>query len=214
MGNSKMTDGWHHLAEDAMATNIDPIAGGIIDKQIVSGKWFVIPNNDAIPQVEDLETKAEALAYLASKVAELSTGTQNQYDVVITYDTTLAAREAVELAFYVVADRGGAYVEIFKDGDDAAAVQGQILNEKDDPKADPVNRHLTMPDLDKSFENCIVVFTYNTIATDPTQALSMALDAIDNLNGGYIEVFAEGQNLSVFEAEIPALFETSPSFQP
>lgn len=209
-----MTDGWNHLAEDAMATNGDPIAGGIIDKQIVSGKWFVIPNNDAIPQVEDLETKADAFAYLASKVAELSGGTESQYDVVITHQSALAPREAVELAFYVVADRLGAYVEIFKDGDETAVLEGEILNEKDDPKPDFVDRQLVMPDIDFSTAQCVVVFSHSTIATSPAQALSMALDAIDNLNGGYVEVFAEGHESSIFEGEIADLFEAAPSSRP
>jgi hypothetical protein len=209
-----MNDGWNHLAEDAMATNGDPIVGGIIDKQIVSGKWFVIPNNDAIPQVEDLETKADAFAYLASKVAELSTETECQYDVVITHQSALSPREAVELALYVVADRLGAYVEIFKDGDETAVVEGEILNRMDDPKPDFVDRQIVMPDIDVSVDQCVVVFSHSTIATSPAQALSMALDAIDHLNGGYVEVFAEGQESSIFEGELAGLFETAPQLRP
>lgn len=63
---------WQHLSEDGMATNKDPVAGGIIDKAIVSGKWFVIPHNDAIPPIEELETKADAFAYLEEKLEELN----------------------------------------------------------------------------------------------------------------------------------------------
>jgi hypothetical protein len=71
-----------------------------------------------------------------------------------------------------------------------------------------------MPDIDFSTAQCVVVFSHSTIATSPAQALSMALDAIDNLNGGYVEVFAEGHESSIFEGEIADLFEAAPSSRP
>jgi hypothetical protein len=64
-------DGWKHLAEDAMATNADPIVGGIIDSAIVSGKWFVIPNNNALLPGDDFPTKEAAFQYLNEQIAKL-----------------------------------------------------------------------------------------------------------------------------------------------
>lgn len=209
-----MPNGWNHLGENAMATNPDPIVGGIIDNEIVSGKWFVIPNNDAIAQADGFSTKADAFAYLATKVAELP-GPESQFDVVITYDTALTSpRAAIELAMFVVSDRLGAYVEIFKDHNDTAVLEGQILNEKNDPKGDGASDlQLTMVDPEGSFESCNVVFSYSTIATSPQQALSMALDAIDHHNGAYVEVFAPGHEQSVFEGELADLFEAAPTLR-
>ncbi len=206
-----MAEEWNHVAEDAMATNRDPIVGGIIDKEIVSGKWFVIPNNDAISQVEGLETKADAFAYLKARVAQLP-GKERQFDVVITYGTALSSpREAVELAFTVVSDRLGAYVEIFEDGNDTAVLEGDgLLNEKTDPKSD-VSKDLSSVDPEGSFENCNVVFSYSTIATSPGQALSMALDAIDYGNGAFLEVFADGFKDSIFEGEVADLVVAVPT---
>jgi hypothetical protein len=209
-----MTNGWNHLDKDAMATNSDPIVGGIIDNEIVSGKWFVIPNNDAIAQADGFSTKADAFAYLDARVAELP-GTESQFDVVITYDTALSSpREAIELAVTVISDRLGAYVEIFKDHNDTAVLEGQILDEKTDPKSNETNDfQFTMVDPEGSFESCNVVFSYSTIATSPNEALSMALDAIDNHNGAYVEVFASGNEQSIFEGEVAALFEAAPALR-
>lgn len=61
---------WNHLSADEIATNIDPVFGGIVDKAIVSGKWFVIPNSDHIAVMEDFDTKAEAIAALNAAVAD------------------------------------------------------------------------------------------------------------------------------------------------
>ena len=208
-----MASSWNHLAEDAMAANADPIVGGIIDSEIVSGKWFVIPNNDAIPQADGFETKADAFAYLDRKVAELP-APEAQFDVVITYDTALASpREAVELAFTVVDSRLGAYVEIFKDHNDSSVLEGQILDKNIDPQSDAASGEFTMIEPEGSFDSCNVVFSYSTIATSPNQALSMALNAIDNRNGAYVEVFAAGNEQSVFEGEVAELFEAAPALR-
>ncbi len=208
-----MAKDWNHLGTDAMATNPDPIVGGIIDNEIVSGKWFVIPNNDAIPQVEGLKSKSDAFAYLDAKVALLP-GKERQFDVVITYGTTLASpRDAVELAFTVVSSRLGAYVEIFEDGNDTALLEGDgLLNEQTDPKSD-VAMELSLIEPEGSFANCNVVFSYSTIATSPNQALSMALDAIDHGNGAFLEVFADGSEDSIFEGEVADVFVASPTLK-
>lgn len=65
-----LPNGWTGYV-DGIATNKDPIAGGIIDKTYVKGEWFVIPQNDAILPAEGLKTQAEAFEYLAQEVAKL-----------------------------------------------------------------------------------------------------------------------------------------------
>lgn len=53
-----------------IATNQDPVSGGIIDKELVSGKWFVIPQDDSIAQMDGFDTQKEAFDALSSAVAE------------------------------------------------------------------------------------------------------------------------------------------------
>lgn len=53
---------WNHLSEHGMATSTDPVFGGIIDKAIVSGEWFVIFNSEEIETLEGFKTKQEAMA--------------------------------------------------------------------------------------------------------------------------------------------------------
>lgn len=61
---------WSHLAADAIATNNDPVFGGIIDKAIVSGEWFVISNSDDIPTMHGFATKQEAFDALEKAIKE------------------------------------------------------------------------------------------------------------------------------------------------
>lgn len=65
-------DGWMHLSKDGMATNPDPITGGIIDSEIVSGKWFVIPNNNDLLPGDDFATKDDAFKFLDDQIAKLN----------------------------------------------------------------------------------------------------------------------------------------------
>jgi hypothetical protein len=210
-----MTAEWKHLGQNAIATNIDPIIGGIIDTQIVSGKWFVIPNNDLIPQIEDLDSKAEAFSYLLTRVSELSLGTESQFDIQLSYSTTQTSpRGAAELAFSVVGDRSGVYVEIFKDGAEEAIVEGEVLRPDIHTKPDAGSgKELSIIDDEQTSDTYNVVFTYSTIAISPDQALIMALDAIDHYNGGYVEVYVDGKEQAVFESEIPSLVEVAPTLQ-
>ena len=53
---------WKEAYAGGMATNLDPIRGGIIDSEIVSGKWFVIFNDDSIANIEGLSSRREAFA--------------------------------------------------------------------------------------------------------------------------------------------------------
>lgn len=55
-------ENWKHLGPNAMATNTDPIYGGIIDSEIVSGLWFVIFNNDDFVMLDGFASKADAFA--------------------------------------------------------------------------------------------------------------------------------------------------------
>lgn len=51
--------GWTESAS-GMACNSDLILGGIIDKTIVSGKWFIIFNDDDLEMIEGLSSREEA----------------------------------------------------------------------------------------------------------------------------------------------------------
>ncbi|TLX16115.1 hypothetical protein [Rhizobium sp. MHM7A] len=55
-----------------MATNPDPITGGIIDSEIVSGKWFVIPNNNDLLPGDGFASKDDAFAFLNDQIAKLN----------------------------------------------------------------------------------------------------------------------------------------------
>ena len=46
---------------NGLMINPDPILGGIIDKTIKTGEWFVIFHSDLIPAIEGIETKEKAL---------------------------------------------------------------------------------------------------------------------------------------------------------
>ncbi len=61
-----LPEGWSESAVGGMATNKDPETGGIVDKQIASGKWFAIPNRDGSEPLEGFDTREQALAALQS----------------------------------------------------------------------------------------------------------------------------------------------------
>lgn len=56
-----------------IATNLDPIKGGIIDKVMLSNpeEWFVIPNDDRIAAIDGLASQDEAFAALSNAVEAL-----------------------------------------------------------------------------------------------------------------------------------------------
>ena len=43
-----------------IACNNDPQLGGIIDSNLVSGKWFIIFNDDDLDMVEGLDSREDA----------------------------------------------------------------------------------------------------------------------------------------------------------
>lgn len=67
-----MKNEWNHLAPNRIATNPHPEFGGIIDSCIADGLWFVIFNNDAIPNADGFKTKEEAFNYHKSEIARVA----------------------------------------------------------------------------------------------------------------------------------------------
>ena len=59
---------WNEI-KDGIATNADPILGGIIDQTIMTGEWFVIFNDDAIPAIEGIATRAAAFEAFEAAIA-------------------------------------------------------------------------------------------------------------------------------------------------
>lgn len=52
--------GWTEASPGGLATNPDPLTGGIIDREIVNGKWFVVFGPDELPTLEGLATRRAA----------------------------------------------------------------------------------------------------------------------------------------------------------
>ena len=59
-----LPEGWKESTLGGMATNPDPVNGGIVDTTLASGKWFVVPNRDGTGTLEGFDSRAEALAAL------------------------------------------------------------------------------------------------------------------------------------------------------
>jgi hypothetical protein len=66
---SDLPQGWTAPGK-GIATNNDPQTGGIVDKAIVSGKWFAIPNKEGVPQLEGFDTRKQAIDALQKAVAD------------------------------------------------------------------------------------------------------------------------------------------------
>lgn len=55
-------DAWVESVPGGMLINNDPQHGGIIDKNIASGRWFVvIDSSDGVEVLEDFATRDDAL---------------------------------------------------------------------------------------------------------------------------------------------------------
>lgn len=61
---------WNHLGENAMATNTDETYGGIIDVNLASGNWFVIPNHPGLNVMSGFASKTDAFVGLDSAIRE------------------------------------------------------------------------------------------------------------------------------------------------
>lgn len=58
---TKLPDGWTESHQGGLVCSGHPLTGGIIDSEIVSGKWFVIFNDDSIDSINELATRDDAL---------------------------------------------------------------------------------------------------------------------------------------------------------
>lgn len=55
---------WNHASPNGIATNLDPVFGGIVDTNIVTGLWFFVANNESVQAQDGFETKAAAISAL------------------------------------------------------------------------------------------------------------------------------------------------------
>lgn len=67
---NKLPEGWSGYV-GGIATNLDPKFGGIVDKRIVGGEFFAIPNNGFIPVKDGFKTQKEAIEYITKAAKEL-----------------------------------------------------------------------------------------------------------------------------------------------
>lgn len=67
--NDQLPEGWTESTPGGMATNRDPMNGGIIDKVMLMDEWFVIFERDGIDQIGGLSSRAEAFAAHAKALA-------------------------------------------------------------------------------------------------------------------------------------------------
>lgn len=58
--SDNLPEGWTEAYPGGMATNRDPVKGGIIDSEIVSGLWFVIFHRDDLPLLDGFNSRDEA----------------------------------------------------------------------------------------------------------------------------------------------------------
>ena len=64
-----LPDGWTEAYRGGIAANSDPLTGGIVDSEIVSGLWFAIANNNAIKErMDGYATRSEAMTALQSAI--------------------------------------------------------------------------------------------------------------------------------------------------
>lgn len=68
--NKELPPGWKEAYPGGMATNPDPVTGGIIDQNKQSGYWFIIFGNDRIPQADGFLMRRDAFkAFFAALAA-------------------------------------------------------------------------------------------------------------------------------------------------
>lgn len=76
--NDQLPEGWTESRPGGMATNRDPLKGGIIDKAIGTNDWFVIFERDGIEQIHDLPSRADAFAAHAAALAAADAASTQQ----------------------------------------------------------------------------------------------------------------------------------------
>jgi hypothetical protein len=55
-----LPEGWTEVAPGGLATNPDPVNGGIVDRTMITNEWFVIFNRDDLPLIENLTSRDQA----------------------------------------------------------------------------------------------------------------------------------------------------------
>ena len=61
---AELPAGWTEATLGGMAASPDPVNGGIVDCEIVSGDWFAISNRPGMPVLEGFKDRAAAFAAL------------------------------------------------------------------------------------------------------------------------------------------------------
>lgn len=61
--------GWSEASPGGMATNPDPIVGGIVDENMTGLGWFIIFNDDAMRMVEGLPDREDAFRVFAERMS-------------------------------------------------------------------------------------------------------------------------------------------------
>ncbi|WP_425953102.1 hypothetical protein [Ralstonia pseudosolanacearum] len=61
---------WTEATPGGMATNPDPMLGGIVDREIVSGKWFVVFNRDDLDLLDGFATRQSAFEAFARTIPQ------------------------------------------------------------------------------------------------------------------------------------------------
>jgi F420-dependent methylenetetrahydromethanopterin dehydrogenase len=59
MTAQNLPQGWEGSG-NGLVCNADPVLGGIIDRNLVSGQWFVVFNADDISVIEDIASRDDA----------------------------------------------------------------------------------------------------------------------------------------------------------
>lgn len=62
---SFLPEGWSESSPGGLAANPDPINGGIIDRAIVSGEWFIVFNRDDLPSLDGFSSRDDAFRAVA-----------------------------------------------------------------------------------------------------------------------------------------------------
>lgn len=68
MVQSAHPEGWSESEPGGLATNVDPIYGGIVDCTIQNGEWFVVPHLEGLPVLEGFKTRALAFDALKNAI--------------------------------------------------------------------------------------------------------------------------------------------------
>ncbi|MGF6440080.1 hypothetical protein [Paraburkholderia youngii] len=66
---SELPPGWTEGSPGGIATNRDPASGGIIDRTIADGTWFVVFHRDDLEVLHDLPSRQAAFEAFARAMA-------------------------------------------------------------------------------------------------------------------------------------------------